>query len=443
MITIGKPFVYADEQTAYLKAKIDISPDTVADYMALKDKLPKTHWRFYEDYPPRIWDDKDSGLFFAVSKEYEQYLCADRSDAFVVAMLWYALMSHSDIRFETPISEKLYFGITQLLIPAVCKKYPPIRLHGPTASAPLQNAEAVGTGMSCGVDSLYTLQKYVSEDVPAAYRLTHLAYFNMGAIFHPNTAVNKEYAMEEFYRETDRMSLEKLENAKGVADASGLQLVYSYSNLDRDYYRGAYGYTGVYRNCAMALAVQGLFGKYYCSSAGWPEFFDLSLSEGSEHYETLLCDAFSTETLQFIISDYATRIEKTTALADDAIAQQYLDVCFNFNNCGTCAKCMRTLLTLEALGKVDAFSQVFDIAAYKNRRTDVFFWLLNAKDGDALDDNAVFARSIYELIKEKQIPIPEEAVKRYDRELRKKRTSGVGYFLRRVKRRLKKILKRG
>ena len=129
------------------------------------------------------------------------------------------------------------------------------------------------------------------------------------------------------------MSEEKRENARQVAKQVGMPLVYVKSNLDSDYYRGAYGHTGVYRNCAMVLSLQGLFSVYYNSSGGWPGFFDLTLTEGSQHYEALLCQSLSTESLSFILSDYATRVEKTITISDNKLAQQYLDVCFCFNSC--------------------------------------------------------------------------------------------------------------
>lgn len=34
-------------------------------------------------------------------------------------------------------------------------------------------------------------------------------------------------------------------------------------------------------------------------------------------------------------------------------------------NCGTCEKCVRTLLGIDALGKIDAFANVFDVDYYK------------------------------------------------------------------------------
>ena len=45
-----------------------------------------------------------------------RYLCPERSNAFVVAMLWYAMLTGSDIRFEAPVSKQLYDGLTGTLI---------------------------------------------------------------------------------------------------------------------------------------------------------------------------------------------------------------------------------------------------------------------------------------------------------------------------------------
>ena len=90
MIRIEKPFVYDDGKYAYLKAKIIISDDTSAAYLAASKVIKKVHWRTSDNYPPKEWDADGSGLWFAVPIEYKDYLCEERSDAFVVAMLWYA-----------------------------------------------------------------------------------------------------------------------------------------------------------------------------------------------------------------------------------------------------------------------------------------------------------------------------------------------------------------
>lgn len=417
MIKIGVPFIFEDDKNAFLKAPVYISEDTALVYRSLPEKMTKVYWRLYENYPPIEWQKEDFGLYFCVPKQFKEYLCKERADAFVVAMLWYAMITGSDIEIESVISEKLAFGIEQLLIPALCKDRKAIRIIGARTSDQVVSCGKVGTGMSCGIDSLYSLKKYSDSNVSDSFRLTHLCYFKMGSIFSPSLSGKKQYGMEEFYSITDDMATEKMENARSVAEEAGLNLVYIQSNLDKDIYRGGFGYTCVYRNCAMVLALQGLFAKYYCSSAGWPEFFGLSLSEGSEHYETLLCEAFSTESLRFIISDYATRIEKTVALADDNIAQRYLDVCYNFNNCGKCVKCYRTLVTLDVLGKIRNFGAVFDIDSFEADRENAYLWLLNAKDGDPNADSTVYAKDIYRLIQKTNFEIPSGAIEEYNKQV--------------------------
>jgi hypothetical protein len=437
MIKIGKPFVYDDGTYAYLKAKIDISDDTVSKYIAASKVIKKVHWRTSENYPPKEWQADDSGLYFAVPIEYKEYLCEERGDAFVVAMLWYAMVTGSDIESAAPMSEKMVFHITRYLIPALCtdeKGYRRIKILGPTTDKPYNNAGGVGTGMSCGVDSFYSMHEYTKPDTPEKYRLTHLTYFNMGAIFHPNRSEKKQYSIKEFYDTTDRMSDEKRENARQVSEQAGLSMVYVKSNLDSDYYRGAYGHTAVYRNSAMALSLQGLFAVYYNSSGGWPGYFDLTLTEGSQHYEALLCTCFSTESLSFILSDYVTRAEKTIAIADDKLAQKYLDVCFCFNNCGKCSKCIRTLVTLDIIGKVDQFCGLFDVEHFKQHRAEAYFQILKTKDGDAKEDNAVFAKDLYRMAQEKGI-IPQKSFQLYNKYLKKQK-------LKRIKSKLKKMLKR-
>ena len=411
MITIGQPYIFNSTGKAYLKAPITVSDDTVMEYMKLEKKMHKVHWRLSENYPPVEWKNPDFGLWFSVDEQYAEYLCDETADAFVAAMLWIAMTTGSDIKVEAPVSKSLLFSVNNYLIPALCSDktgYKRISVEGPSTGESFEEAFGVGTGMSCGIDSMYTLWKY-SDIEEVDRRLTHLTYFDNGAIFHPNDGKKTNYSIDEFYKKIDAMTMEKVANAEAVAEKAGLPLIVVASNMDKDFYRGAYGYTAVYRNCACVLAIQKLFRLYYCSSAGWPDYFDLSLSEGSEHYESLLCQCLSTESCTFVLSDYVTRIEKTKALADYDLAKEYLDVCFRFNNCGKCSKCFRTLLTLDLFGKVDEFNRVFDVEAYKKHKDEAYGWLLSAKNGDQKNDNAVFAREIYQLAKEKHVTIPKSA----------------------------------
>ena len=63
MITIGKPFIYEENEKSYLKAAVKVSEDTANKYAGLKKQMGKIHWRVSkENYPPEEWKDKNFGL---------------------------------------------------------------------------------------------------------------------------------------------------------------------------------------------------------------------------------------------------------------------------------------------------------------------------------------------------------------------------------------------
>jgi hypothetical protein len=75
----------------------------------------------------------------------------------------------------------------------------------------------------------------------------------------------------------------------------------------------------------------------------------------------------------------ATRIEKIRVIGSDSLSQSHLDVCVGYiyqgrndgsrpANCGRCSKCVRTILTLEILGRLDNFRPRFDLRNYNNNR---------------------------------------------------------------------------
>ena len=83
--------------------------------------------------------------------------------------------------------------------------------------------------------------------------------------------------------------------------------------------------------------------------------------------------------------------EKTEIISDWEVAQKHLNVCSantsaeNCSNGLVCGKCLRALITLDAMGKLDKFAGVFDIDKYRkmseaikclvvlNRNKDTFY----------------------------------------------------------------------
>lgn len=89
----------------------------------------------------------------------------------------------------------------------------------------------------------------------------------------------------------------------------------------------------------------------------------------AEFCESYLVPLIRTENVELIIDGCQyRRTQKTENIADWKIAQKYLNVCINSKdgtNCSRCSKCMRTLIPLDAMGKLDKFSGTFNLDVYR------------------------------------------------------------------------------
>ena len=338
MIKISEPWIENDKQDAYLKAKIKIPSEATKSW---KEFAKKSHYYTYikENYK---LEDNYIIIWYKVNKSLEKYLCEDRNDAFLVAI-----------------------------------------------------EKKVATGMSNGIDSLYTLHSLKEKYINRNYKLNALTFINAGAS-HYFPKLPKEIDMTEINEKANELHRKKCDKAREIAKIEKLDLVEIHSNIS-DLYQGVFGLTHIYRNLSCILAMQKFFGKYYYSSAGLKiDEYKPSLLEDGGHMELMLIPILSTENLEFICGgESRTRYMKTKELTEDAIAQNYLNVCGKDENCANCAKCYRTILTLEQLGKLESFKNVFNLNNYN--RTRAYFWLLNNKDTDD------FASEIYSNIKNKKI----------------------------------------
>ncbi|MBQ6118104.1 MAG: hypothetical protein IJK98_02630, partial [Clostridia bacterium] len=106
-----------------------------------------------------------------------------------------------------------------------------------------------------------------------------------------------------------------------------------------------------------------------------------------------------------------TRSQKTELIADWDISKKYLNVCCRKDaeeNCSECHKCVRTLLPLDAMGKLDEYSHVFDLEKYRKQRNKHIRFLALSKD------RSVFASDNYSFCKEKGMKIPSKLVARIE-----------------------------
>lgn len=306
-------------------------------------------------------------IWFEVDEKYGKYLCHERSDAFLIGLLNWAMRERCDFVCEAPVGEELIYQIRTYLIPALAKASQ--TLYAPKITAEIDTemlpcAGAVGTGISCGVDSLHVVANHARSAFPHL-RLTHLILNNVGAF-------SRSEGKNQFSWQT--------EHAEQFAREYGFEFIRTNSNFAEAFPQN-HLLTHTYSSCFSIYVLQKLWRVYFYASSGH-DFTQFRLERNEEddsaHYELLSLDVFSTRNLKIYSEGGAkTRFEKTRALVDFVPAQKYLHVCTNDTgaNCNVCGKCKRTLVTLDALGALEKFRAVFDIGYYKKHRRSYLRWL--------------------------------------------------------------------
>lgn len=333
---------------------------------------------------------RESVLYFSLDAKNESYLCSERSDAFIVALLPMAMRYGEDIVFETPASKRLCYLLDTYLIPTLSNAdnwYKSIKLIGAVEERKLASLGKVGTGFSGGVDSLYTLYTHQRDSL---YPVTHLAIFNMGIIEGENNSVIYKH---------------QVGNAERFAKEYGYELVALDSNIAKvlpERFLDVYSF----RNLAGALALQKLFSIYYLSSGNSYTQFELK-TEDSAYYDLLTVASVQTESISIYNAGVEKlRSEKIKALSDWEPSYKWLHPCIynsgGDRNCGKCFKCIRDMTTLYSLGKLDRYSAVFDTGKY--------YSMLPQRLGFVLaHDGTVFYRDAKKQLLESGAPIPPSA----------------------------------
>lgn len=321
-------------------------------------------------------DGEKKDVRISVESEYGKFLSPERADYALIGMLAYAMRNKHDIICEAPVTEELLYNINEILIPTLVHSYKrnyPVKIQTdiapPLDKLPFAKAKrgGVGTGMSCGVDSFYSVLKHLNTDYPSR-NLTHLCIFNNGSI-------SSLYGDEEA-REIVRQKL--FERAEAVAKELNLPIIRLETNF-RAEIEQRHLLTHTYMDALAIYALQKLWRVWYRGSAYSFESFSLKRNSDTDpaHFEPLLLDCFSTSKLKFYPSgSEGDRNDKIDFIVDSPLAQKYLHVCVRRPyNCGRCKKCKRTLLALDATGKLENFRESFNIDAYLKRRKKFYAYL--------------------------------------------------------------------
>ena len=339
-------------------------------------------------------------LYFEIDANYGGMLVDDTYDPFLLVALFFAMNFKTDLRIRGNVSKRLYKNLTWYGQKILCDFDPdlaPVKIFVEGFAPANATGILIGTGISCGVDSLSTLyDRFICEDDPD-YKVNALFFFNCGSNGIEDDDITSTFAQS------------RLERSIALATELGLPLVPVDTNLHH-FWRREFGHTLFFLSLySCVLALQNVIRRYYIGSAisyGYmKKAIDKTNCDFAEFCESYFLPLIGTERTEFI-SDGCQyrRVDKIKKIADWDIAHKYLNVCHVYrkdsSNCGGCAKCLRTLLPLEIMGKLDDFANIFDLAAYRERA-------LNFKaQCVALADKELFCREIVEFAAENNFPMP-------------------------------------
>lgn len=342
-------------------------------------------------------------MYFEFDSKYASGLSTDRGDHLLAMLFLYAMQEKQDIKFDMPISERLYYQITTYLIDALHEENPNYAKINVIAELAVSDYvkessenNVVGTGMSCGVDSFCNYYTHNYKNKCEEYKINILTFFNIGAFYYGD---GKQVQKNDTFIYYDYK-----ERSQRFADEVGLPLLVVDSNF-AELFPQEHISVDAMRNCGVVLMFQKLFDIYYYSSTNSLNEFHLDPGGPSGYYEIYTLPCLTTNSVTFYSSNSSySRLRKAITISNFDIAQRYLGICTTSGdkNCGKCAKCSRTLLMLDVADKVDAFSEVFDIPQYKKRR-NMFcgYALASRKESDfielvpALKNKKMFSMASY------------------------------------------------
>jgi len=285
-------------------------------------------------------------FWYRVPERYAPYLSL-QSDAFLAPGLIAAMHFGEDIDVQGVVSPRLAYHLDEyqfLLNFHQPNDVWPVSIRYEHLAPLAQKPEGVACTFSGGVDSFFTLQKHLPQSQPITdYQITHALFIDLFDIVYGNA---KRY---------DRL----LDGYRSLLGGLGVELVPMQTNLIRvilPRLKLPYFFGPVLAGCGMILG--GLFKRYYVSASRDHAQLAIRASSSNPLSDRLL----STDTLDIIHYGGAyRRVKKVEALCNWQPVREHLRVCGSPDldgyilNCSRCEKCMRTMIPLYALGKLDQF----------------------------------------------------------------------------------------
>lgn len=344
--------------------------------------------------------DIDGEIFELVvkikGKEWHKYAVSDRVDAFLWGVLPYAMRHGHDIKCEGLVSGKFLYNLNTQYISSLAKYDDNLyesKIEATITDEPIFTEGACATGVSCGVDCLYTIIENYNSIYSKDVSLTHLLNFNEGAFGGSYYSANRSFAVKKIH-----------EREQALADELNLPVINMSTNLE-GLLKIPVDQFIVFAMGIMVMSISKLIGTYLYSSSGG-DYSDFSIENSSKKdisYADLLslhCISHGS-TFFYSAGGAKTRFEKFKAIANNNLTRKHLFSCLNQDfNCGVCIKCRRNLLTIDALDLLDEYREVYDIDDYKENRNEALNYLVNEINFHGY--SYAYLKDIYEIIKKRE-----------------------------------------
>ena len=289
-------------------------------------------------------------LFYRFPAEFAKTVQVS-ADPFIAALLLPSMELGEPLIVDAPVSPRLLRALPKIM--AICHNWDPrYKIIEVRTSKERPDSDSISKAnalfFSGGLDSFYALTK-LTEQTAEKNHLSHLIFLHGFDIkLNDNMLFDRSYVA-----------------VKEIASYYGKKLVLVSTNVKdiTDKYVAWGNWYGAVL-ASVALCFNGFFDQVYIASdlgpyeakrASHPDLGD-KLGNQGRHLDPL----WSTQATN-ITHCYPgiSRIEKAKTIANNPMAQKHLRVCWeNRNgayNCGSCSKCVRTMLPLHLAGALSNF----------------------------------------------------------------------------------------
>lgn len=373
-------------------------------------------------------------LWFEADQKFKDGFCQDRIDGIVAMMLLRCMAKGEDIFSDIPISAKLHHQLTSQLIPILSTyskgQLKEIKINAPLTTQIYDGERIAGTGMSCGVDSLYTVMKNSEEVIDEPFRVKCLLVAQTDSV-----ATKHEYS--ERYNTNCNRAME-------FANEYGYSCLCVNTNF-RDFYGSddiQYTSEDTFMMCGLALIFSKTFNTYYFSGAQSVDYLTIEPPKAAEGYVLVILPLLSTENLTFYLGGLCGRLQKELELSLYEPSYKYLNVCWHYSasehmNCGECGKCRRTILAFDIIGCLNRYSNIFDLGNYNENRDSILADIIVRED-----DKYGFLQELFDAAIKNNFKFPEESLKIAKARTKKLKREKTKQKLRGILRKIKRLFVR-